>query len=94
MAKELFKKNHRQLATKVVLEVNETGIQANTTASANFVRLAHSLGLRVSIEHFGMGLSAFRFFKEVRPDFIKLDGSFTKQIETNEDNKFFVKNDG
>ena len=86
-----FLKNHRQLATKVVLEVNETGIQANTTASANFVRLAHSLGLRVSIEHFGMGLSAFRFFKEVRPDFIKLDGSFTKQIETNEDNKFFVK---
>ena len=86
-----FLKNHRQLATKIVLEVNEAGIQANTTASANFVRLAHSLGLRVSIEHFGMGLSAFRFFKEVRPDFIKLDGSFTKEIETNDDNKFFVK---
>ncbi|RYV04030.1 GGDEF domain-containing protein [Shewanella sp. OPT22] len=86
-----FFKQYQKLATKLVLEVNETGIQANTTASANFVRLAHSLGLKVSIEHFGMGLSAFRFFKEVRPDFIKLDGSFTKQIETNDDNKFFVK---
>ncbi len=86
-----FFKQHQKLSTKIVLEVNETGIQANTTASANFVKLVHSLGLKVSIEHFGMGLSAFRFFKEVRPDFIKLDGSFTKQIETNEDNKFFVK---
>ena len=86
-----FLSRHSNLSNKLVLEVNEVGMQSNIMAAASFVKQVHSVGARVAFEHFGTGFTAFKFFKDVRPDFIKLDSSFTKGIETNEDNRFIVR---
>ena len=51
----------------------------------------YSVGSRVSIERFGMSFTSFKFFSEVRPDFIKLDGSYTSNIDEDSNNKFFVR---
>ncbi|WP_165905490.1 EAL domain-containing protein [Parashewanella spongiae] len=88
--KDLFKQ-HPKLASKIILEIKETGMQTNVLAAANFVDQAHKIGARVSIESFGTGFTAFKFFKDIRPDFVKLDSSFTREIESDEENKFFVK---
>ncbi|MBE8168766.1 MAG: EAL domain-containing protein, partial [Shewanella sp.] len=88
--KDLFKQ-HPKLASKIVFEINETGMQTNVSAAASFVTQAHQIGAKVSIENFGTGFTAFKFFKDIRPDFIKLDSSFTREIESDEDNKFFVR---
>ncbi|GIU48635.1 EAL domain-containing protein [Shewanella algidipiscicola] len=80
----------RQIACRIVLEVNEAGMQANINQAHKFVREMHGVGARVAVEHFGMGFTSFKFFKEVRPDFIKLDGSYTLDIESDH-NRFFVK---
>ncbi|MCE9678778.1 GGDEF domain-containing protein [Shewanella sp. AS1] len=88
--KALFLK-HRNIASKVVLEVNEAGMQANIQQAHQFVREMHSVGARVCVERFGLGFTSFKFFKEVRPDFIKLDGSYTQHIDINDNNLFFVK---
>lgn len=82
--------HQRQIASRIVLEVNEAGMQANINLAHKFVREMHGVGARVSVEHFGMGFTSFKFFKEVRPDFIKLDGSYTQDIESDH-NRFFVK---
>lgn len=82
--------HQRQIACRIVLEVNEAGMQANINQAHKFVREMHGVGARVAVEHFGMGFTSFKFFKEVRPDFIKLDGSYTQDIESDH-NRFFVK---
>ncbi|WP_170308266.1 EAL domain-containing protein [Parashewanella tropica] len=84
-------KQHSNVASKLVLEVDEMGMHANVAAAANFVKQVHKSSARVCFEHFGTGFTAFKFLKEVRPDFIKLDNSFTKDIHFNEDNRFIVR---
>ncbi|ABO23931.1 EAL domain-containing protein [Shewanella loihica] len=88
--KDIFVRQ-RQIASRLVLEVNEAGMQANIRQAHKFVRDMHSVGARVAVEHFGMGFTSFKFFKEVRPDFIKLDGSYSQGIDTDSNNRFFVK---
>jgi len=88
--KDLLAKQ-RHIAARLVFEVNESGMQTNLSASHKFVRTMHSVGARVSVEHFGMGFTSFKFFKEVRPDYIKLDGSYTDGIVQDTNNKFFIK---
>lgn len=88
--KDLFSRQ-RQIASRIVIEVNEAGMQTNIGVAHQFVRDMHSVGARVSVEHFGLGFTSFKFFKEVRPDFIKLDGSYTQEIDVNDNNRFFVK---
>ena len=88
--KDLFTKQGH-LAQRLVLEVNEAGMQANVNACYKFVKEVHSTGSRVSIERFGLGFTSFKFFREVRPDYIKLDGSYTSGIDEDKDNKFFVR---
>jgi len=81
----------RHIAARLVFEVNESGMQTNLLASHKFIQIIHSVGARVSVEHFGMGFTSFKFFKEVRPDYIKLDGSYTDGIVQDTNNKFFIK---
>ena len=82
---------HKSIASRLVFEINEAGMQANLGASFKFVREVHSVGARVSIERFGMSFTSFKFFNEVRPDYIKLDGSYSTAIDEDSNNKFFVR---
>lgn len=88
--KDLFTRQ-RHIASRIVIEVNEAGMQSNIGVSHQFVRDMHGVGARVSVEHFGLGFTSFKFFKEIRPDFVKLDGSYTEEIDANDNNRFFVK---
>ncbi|MGI2064698.1 bifunctional diguanylate cyclase/phosphodiesterase [Shewanella sp. MF08487] len=81
----------KHIASRLVFEINESGMQSNLGASYKFVREVHSVGSRVSIERFGMSFTSFKFFSEVRPDYIKLDGSYTSNIDEDSNNKFFVR---
>ncbi|WP_108946427.1 EAL domain-containing protein [Shewanella halifaxensis] len=81
----------RHIAARLVFEVNESGMQSNLSATYHFINQVHSVGARVSIERFGLGFTSFKFFKEVRPDFIKLDHSYTQGISSDPQNRFFVK---
>lgn len=83
--------NHRQEATRLVFEVNESGMQANLAASFNFVSEIHKVGAKVAVERFGLGFTSFKFFREVRPDYIKLDNSYSHSIDSDNNNKFFVR---
>lgn len=81
----------KYIASRLVFEINESGMQSNLGASHKFVRDVHSVGSRVSIERFGMSFTSFKFFSEVRPDYIKLDGSYTSNIDEDNNNKFLVR---
>ena len=83
--------HHRTEASRLVFEVNESGMQTNLAASFNFVSEIHKVGAKVAVERFGLGFTSFKFFREVRPDYIKLDNSYSNSIESDNNNKFFVR---
>ncbi|MGI2258351.1 EAL domain-containing protein [Shewanella sp. GXUN23E] len=83
--------NRRALAARLVFEVAESSMQTNLLAAARFVKLAHALGAKVSVEQFGHGFTSFKFFREVLPDYIKLDGSYSQRIDEDGNNRFYVR---
>ena len=83
--------NHRTAASRLVFEVNESGMQTNLNTSYRFVSEIHKVGAKVAVERFGLGFTSFKFFSEVRPDYIKLDSSYSDQIESDNNNRFFVR---
>ncbi|WP_372872058.1 EAL domain-containing protein [Shewanella sp.] len=82
---------HRTIASRLVLEINESGLQSNMHGCFKFIREAHGVGTRVSVERFGMGFTSFKFFREIRPDYIKLDATYSEGIDQDANNKFFVR---
>ncbi|MEZ9141597.1 MULTISPECIES: EAL domain-containing protein [unclassified Shewanella] len=83
--------SHRSTSARLVFEVSESGMQQNVTASRRFVHEMHKVGARVAIQQFGLGFSSFKFFREVKPDVIKLDSSYSDGIDQDNNNKFFVR---
>ncbi|MCL1142464.1 EAL domain-containing protein [Shewanella gaetbuli] len=88
--KETLTHNKRE-ASRLIFEINESGMQVNLNASYNFVSEVHKAGAKVAVERFGLGFTSFKFFREVRPDYIKLDNSYSDNIEADNNNKFFVR---
>jgi RNase E specificity factor CsrD len=82
---------HAHLASRIIFEVNEVGMQTNLAASQRFVSEMHKVGSKVAVERFGLGFTSFKFFREVRPDYIKLDSSYSDGIEQNNNNRFFIR---
>jgi len=82
---------HRGIASRVVFELNESGMQVNLESCHHFVTEMHKVGAKIAIERFGLGFTSFKFFREVRPDYIKLDSSYSGNIEQDNNNKFFVR---
>lgn len=80
-----------ELVSRLVFELTELGVQQNVKASRTFIAMLHRVGARVTIERFGVGLTSFKFFRELKPDFIKLDASYTRGLEDDKNNQYFVR---
>ncbi|WAJ69492.1 EAL domain-containing protein [Catenovulum adriaticum] len=79
------------VAAKLVFELTEFGLQQNAAASKRFVSMLHRSGARITVERFGIGFTSFKFFRELKPDFIKLDGSYSRNIDEDKNNQYFVR---
>ncbi len=79
------------IATKLIFEISEFGLQQNVNSSRRFIDMIHRAGSRVTVEKFGVGITSFKFFQELKPDFIKLDGSYTRDIEEEKNNQYFIR---
>ena len=55
------------------------------------IRQIKALGCKISIDDFGTGYSNFAYLTQIRPDFLKIDGSLIKDIDTNLENRSIVK---
>lgn len=82
---------HNQLAKNLIIEIQEVCLQ---NAPDNCFYLAERLkeiGTSLTVERVGTSIAAFSQLRKLRPDYIKLDGSFTRHIHQLEDNQFFVR---
>ena len=47
------------IASKLIFEVSEFGLQQNIKASKRFIEMVHRVGARITVERFGVGLTSF-----------------------------------
>ncbi|MFC0116375.1 EAL domain-containing protein [Pseudoalteromonas xiamenensis] len=79
------------LSSKLIFEVSEFGLQQNIKASRRFIDMVHRVGARITVERFGVGLTSFKFFRDLKPDFIKMDASYTRGLEEDKNNQYFMR---
>ena len=53
--------------------------------------MLHSAGSRVTVERFGVGLTSFKFFRDLTPDFIKMDSIYTRDVDDDKNNQYFLR---
>jgi diguanylate cyclase (GGDEF)-like protein/PAS domain S-box-containing protein len=61
-------------------EVTETAAIANFRYASRLLAVLHSMGCRLSLDDFGNGLSSFSYLKNFHADFLKIDGSFVRNM--------------
>ncbi len=75
---------------RIVFEIVESEDIYQIEEVANFIKEMQSLGIKIAIDDFGTGYSNFSYLLELQPDYIKIDGSLIKDLDTNKNAKNIV----
>ena len=79
------------LGGQLILEIVESESVTDYAVVKGFITRFRSLGVRIAIDDFGSGFSNYTHILEIMPDFLKIDGSLIKDIDTNENSYKLVK---
>ncbi|MGB1951745.1 MAG: EAL domain-containing protein [Marinobacter sp.] len=75
----------------LIFQIREGDANNFMKQAKEFAKAVHELHCKVSISQFGCALNPFNTLKHIDVDYVKIDGSFTEEIQKSEDAKEEVK---
>jgi diguanylate cyclase (GGDEF)-like protein/PAS domain S-box-containing protein len=75
---------------QLCFEVTENSVIQNIEHAQRFIGVLHSMGCRFALDDFGRGLSSFGNLKNLSLDYLKIDGTFIRNLATDSVNQAMV----
>jgi EAL domain-containing protein (putative c-di-GMP-specific phosphodiesterase class I) len=75
----------------ISFEVTETAAIGNLDQAAAVIEGIHDLGCRFALDDFGSGMSSYSYLKRLPADYLKIDGSFIKDLLSNPHDEAIVR---
>ncbi|SFL47105.1 EAL domain-containing protein [Shimia aestuarii] len=75
------------LGDRLILEISETSVNQVPDIVQNFMTDMRARNVSFALDDYGAGMTSLRVFRDFDFDFIKLDGSFSRDICTNRANQ-------
>src|ERR1700731_2396324 len=75
---------------QVCFEITETAVVANLDHARRFVGVLHGMGCQFALDDFGSGVGSFSNLKNLPLDYLKIDGSFMRNLARDSVNQAMV----
>ena len=70
-----------EAAGRLILEITETAAIRDIQQARSFVEQLRRVGLRFALDDFGVGFGSFYYLKHLPVEFVKIDGSFVRNLQ-------------
>lgn len=74
----------------ICFEVTESAISTNVQYAQRFIEVLHGIGCEFALDDFGSGLGAFSSLKNLPIDYLKIHGTYTRNLTTDQVNQEMV----
>lgn len=76
---------------QLCIEINETSVLNNLNQVAFFRDQLKQAGIQFGIDNFGINPAGFSYLYTVNPDYLKIDGSLIRELDSRAEDRFFVR---
>jgi diguanylate cyclase (GGDEF)-like protein/PAS domain S-box-containing protein len=76
--------------SEICLEITESSVVANLDHARRFIAVLHGMGCEFALDDFGSGVSSFSTLRTLPVDYLKIDGSFIRNLAYDSVNQAMV----
>lgn len=83
-------RDYPEVAQRLIVEITESVVMSDVSQTTRVIRSLQDLGCKIALDDFGAGQTAFSQLKDLSLDIVKIDKSFVREMEK-EENKLFIR---